>query len=640
MALNSRTNLKDHFHETQIFNQRILVAGIFMFFLLLLLLTRLVYLQISNTQYYSTLSENNRVSIRPIPPTRGLIYDRNGIVLAQNLPSFTLEIIPEHVKNINETIQTLSKLIPISEYDIKRFHKNRRKKRRFEGVPLRFRLNESEVAKISVQQNNLEGVVINAQLSRHYPQGKLASHAIGYVSRINEAELRKLNASNYSATSHIGKVGIERTYEDLLHGQVGYQHVETNAQGRILRVLDRTLPISGKNLYLNLDSKVQAIAEESLTDNNGALVAIDPRDGSVLAMVSMPVYDPNLFVHGISRKSYKALSTSPERPLFNRALRGQYPPGSTVKPIIGLAGLELNQIQADSEINCPGWYMIKTDERRYRDWKKHGHKVTNLHKAITESCDVYFYDLAQQLGIDKISSFLAQFGLGKKTGIDLRGELPGLNPSRKWKRRHRNLPWFPGETLITGIGQGFMLMTPLQLATSTAALATFGHRFQPRMVYAIQDEQSSPLEKTLPIKLPSIPIKNEKNWQDIIAAMRNVVYGLHGTARGIKRNLKYTLAGKTGTAQVFGIAQDAEYKKEEIAKKLQDHALFIGFAPIENPRIVVALIVENGGHGGSAAAPIVRKVMDQYLLKQPDISPVKTSVIKNNVPIQQGVTTQ
>ncbi len=618
MALNRPQTLKDHFHETRIFNQRAMVAIVAMLFLLLLLLSRLVYLQITNQQYYSTLSEKNRVSIQPLPPTRGLIFDRNGILLAQNLPSFTLEIVPEHVDDLQQTLKTLSALIRISPEDIKRFHKNRRKKRRFEGVPLRFRLNEEEVARISVQQDHLPGVTIKAQLSRHYPQGKLASHAIGYVSRINEEELKKLNASNYSATTHIGKVGIELAYEKLLHGKVGYQHVETNAQGRVLRVLDRTLPVSGKNLYLNLDSKVQAVAEQSLGDNNGALVAIDPRNGAVLAMVSVPTYDPNLFVHGISSKNYQALSQSAERPLFNRALRGQYPPGSTIKPLIGLAGLELNIPQSHDDINCPGWYMLKNDERRYRDWKKRGHGITDLTKAITESCDVYFYDLALNLGIDNMSSFLAQFGLGKKTGIDLRGELPGLNPSREWKRRKRHLPWFPGETLITGIGQGFMLTTPLQLASATATLSMYGKHFKPQLLMGIQDTQNSPLSISTPQSLPPVPIQDKKNWHIVIDAMKKVVTDPHGTARGIRYNLKYTIAGKTGTAQVFGIAQDAEYKKEEIAKKLQDHALFVGFAPADNPLIAVALIVENGGGGGSVAAPIVRKVMDQYLLNLKD----------------------
>lgn len=617
MAFKSKLKLKDHFHETQIFNQRALVAAVIMLLLLSLLLSRLFFLQISNQKHYETLSENNRISIQPIAPTRGLIFDRNGILLAQNLPSYTLAIIPERVKNLDDTLKKLKTLIHISKNDLKNFKKNRLRKRRFEGIPLRFRLNDEEVAIISVQQNKLPGVVIQAQLSRHYPQGKLAAHAVGYVSRINEADLKKLDASNYSATNHIGKVGIERTYEKLLHGTVGFQRIETNAQGRTLRILDRTLPVSGKNLYLNMDSKVQAVAEKSLAQNNGALVAIDPRNGAVLAIASMPYYDPNLFVHGISTKNYRLLSDSPERPLFNRSLRGQYPPGSTIKPIIGLAGLELNQLKAHDEINCPGWYMLKNDERRYRDWKKTGHGHTDLDKAITQSCDVFFYDLALTLGIDNISAYMSQFGFGKKTGLDLLGELGGLNPSREWKRRNRNLPWFPGETLITGIGQGFMLATPLQLAHATATLSLSGQRFKPQMLYAIQDGQNQPLIKTKSQPLETIPISDENNWQTVITAMRNVVDGIHGTARGINRNLKYSIAGKTGTAQVFGIAQDAEYKKEDIAKKLQDHALFVGFAPIENPRIAIALIVENGGSGGSVAAPIARKVLDQYLLNLP-----------------------
>ena len=624
MAFNNNLTFKDHLRETLIFNRRVLIASLIMFMLLILLLTRLVYLQITNQQYYSTLSENNRVSIQPIPPTRGLIFDRNGVLLAQNLPSFTLEIIPEHVKDLKQTIRQLSQLIEISENDLKSFNENRRKKRRFEGIPLRFRLNEEEVAKVSVQQHNLPGVIINAQLSRHYPQGNLAVHAVGYVSRINEAELRKLDASNYSATTHIGKVGIERAYENILHGQVGFQHVETNAQGRILRVLDRTLPVSGKNLYLNIDSKVQAIAEKNFTDNNGALVAIDPRNGAVLALVSMPGYNPNLFVHGIDSDTYNALSTSPERPLFNRAIRGQYPPGSTIKPLMGLAGLELEEINHQHSISCPGWYMLKNDERRYRDWKKEGHKETDLNKAIIESCDVFFYDLALTLGIDRLSTFLGHFGLGQKTGIDILGELSGLNPSREWKRRTRNLPWFPGETLITGIGQGFMLTTPLQLAQATASISSLGKRYKPRMLHAIHDPQTDDAQLSMPKPLDSAPIANEQNWFTITNAMEKVVHSIYGTARGINRNLSYRIAGKTGTAQVFGIAQDAEYKEEEIAEKLRDHALFIAFAPVKNPRIAVALIVENGGSGGATAAPIARQVMDQYFLSNPEEKPAPT----------------
>ncbi|MDH5571022.1 MAG: penicillin-binding protein 2 [Gammaproteobacteria bacterium] len=619
MIRSKRLTLKDHVRETLIFNQRVIVAAIILILLTLILIFRQAYLQIINLSHYSLLSENNRVNILPIPPTRGLIYDRNGILLAQNLPSFTLELVPEHIKDLEQTINTLKQLININEQDLARFNKNRQRKRRFEGIPLRFRLNDEEVARIAVNQYRLPGVEIDATLTRHYPLGKLAVHAVGYVSRISEDELRNVNESNYSGTNHIGKSGIEQSYEDLLHGTVGFQSVETNAQGRILRVLERTLPVPGQNLYLNLDVNLQAIAENSFIDDTGyqqagALVAIDPRDGAVLTFASMPTYDPNLFVNGIDSKTYSQLRDSPDRPLFNRALRGQYPPGSTIKPFIGLAGLENEEITPQQSINCPGWFTLKNDPRRYRDWKKEGHSHTDLTKAITESCDVYFYDLSLTLGIDAIHNFLAQFGMGKLTHIDIEGEKTGLLPSAEWKRRTRQLPWFPGETLITGIGQGFMLTTPLQLSSITATMSHKGKRMQPRMLYAIEVPQTTAFTT-----LPSIPVDppaqaSEKNWDTIIHAMQDVIHSTHGTARRISHNLPFKIAGKTGTAQVFGIKQDEEYVEEDIKKKLRDHALFIGFAPVEDPQIAIAVIVENGGSGGATAAPIARKVMDQYFL--------------------------
>jgi len=419
MARNIRSTFKDHIRESLVFSSRSIIASIITVLLVLLLIAQLAWLQIFQKEHYSTLSENNRVNILPLPPTRGLIYDRNGALMAQNLPSFTLEIVPEHVNDLDVTLDEIQKLVMLNKEDLKRFHRGLKRKRRFEGVPLRFRLNDEEVAKISVNQYRLPGVEINAALSRDYPLGQLASHTIGYVSRINERELKKINASEYSGTSHIGKIGIERSYEKLLHGRVGFQHVETNAQGRILNVLERTLPVPGKNLYLTLDAKVQAIAEKAFADNTGALVAIDPRNGDVLAMVSIPTFDPNLFVNGLDSATYKSLRDSPDRPLFNRALTGQYPPGSTLKPLIGLAGLELEEVLANEQINCPGWYMLKNDERRYRDWKKEGHDETDLTKAIVESCDVYFYDLSLALGIDRIHQYLSQFGLGKRTNIDI-----------------------------------------------------------------------------------------------------------------------------------------------------------------------------------------------------------------------------
>ncbi len=617
MAQFNSLAIKDHLRDEQVFNGRLIVTALFAVFFIIILVTRLVYLQIINQQHYTTLSENNRVSIKPIQPIRGLIYDRNGVLLAENIPGFTLTLVPEHIKDIPALIKKLQKIIPITTADIKRFNKKLKRKRRFEGVPLRYRLNEEEVARLSVKQYTLPGVEIHAELSRHYPLGKLTAHAIGYVSSISEKELQKVDASNYSGTSRIGKVGIEKKYETLLHGEIGLQKVETNASGRILRVLDRELPVPGKNLYLNIDIRLHSIAAKAFADidHNGALVAIDPNNGSVLALTSFPSFDPDLFVNGIDTDTYSRLRKSPDQPLFNRAIQGRYPPGSTIKPFIGLAGLEMDVIKAKDKLNCPGYYLLKNDERRYRDWKKKGHKETDLTKAIVESCDVYFYDLALNLGIDKISSFLSQFGFGKKTGLDLIGESSALLPSREWKRRTRRLPWFPGETLITGIGQGFMLTTPLQLATATATLSLNGQRQRPQMIYAVEDPEIKILNIKPPKSFDNIIITEQKNWDTVHQAMKDVIHSLHGTARSINHNLKYQIAGKTGTAQVHGIKQDEEYDEENVRKKLRDHALFIAYAPADAPEIAIAVIVENGGHGGSVAAPIARKVIDDYLAR-------------------------
>lgn len=610
--------LKDHLRDEQVFGSRLIITSVFTVILILILVSRLVYLQIINQQHYATLSENNRVSIKPIQPIRGLIYDRNGILLAENIPSFTLELVPEHIKNIPVLIKKLQSIISITPSDIKYFNKRLKRKRRFEGVALRYKLTEDEVARLSVKQFTLPGVEIKAELSRHYPLGKLTAHSIGYVSSISERELQKVDASNYSGTSQIGKIGIERKYEKILHGKIGLQKVETNASGRILRVLDRELPVPGKNIYLNIDIRLHSIAQEAFADHKGALVAIDPNNGNVLALTSFPSFDSNLFVNGIDTENYTRLKSSPHQPLFNRAIQGRYPPGSTIKPFIGLAGLELDTIKDNESLTCPGYYMLKNDERRYRDWKKKGHKETDLHKAIVESCDVYFYDLALNLGIDKISSYLTSFGFGATTGLDINGESSGLLPSREWKRRTRNLPWFPGETLITGIGQGFLLTTPLQLASATATLSLDGHRQRPQMIYAIQDPKIEILNERPPKLLTKVDVINPLNWKYVQQSMKAVVHSLYGTARSINRDLKYKMAGKTGTAQVHGIKQDEEYDEEKVKKILRDHALFIAYAPVDAPKIAVALIVENGGHGGSVAAPIARKIIDDYLARDTD----------------------
>lgn len=614
--------LRDSIRELAQFRSRTILAAIATSALLLVLVARLFYLQVYNHNRYTTLSHNNRVNILPIAPTRGLIYDRNGVLLAENIPTFRLEIVPERVPDLEKTLEEIGKLIEIRDVDLQRFRDSLKRTRRFKEVPLRYRLNNTEVARIAVNRHRLPGVEINSRLSRHYPLGALTAHTVGYVGRINEQELRKLDASNYSATSHIGKVGIEKTYEEELHGRVGFQQVETNARGRILRQLERTPPVPGRDLYLNIDVRLQKVAEEAFAGERGALVAIDPRDGSVLAMVSTPSYDPNLFVNGIDSKTYAALRDSPDRPLFNRAVRGRYPPGSTIKPIVGLAGLESGMVRPHEHVFCPGYYTLEGDDWRYRDWKRSGHGPVTLHRSIVESCDVFYYDLAFKLGIDRLSEYLGSFGFGQETGIDLVGESSGLMPSRQWKRAKRNKPWYPGETLITGIGQGFMLTTPLQLATFTGTLSVDGKRFRPRMVGAIEDPASGETIERAPEPLTPVPVKKPRNWQLIRSAMKDVVHSAQGTARRIGYGIDYTVGGKTGTAQVFGIEQGARYVAEDIAKRLRDHALFVSFAPVEDPQIAIGVIVENGGSGGAVAAPVAGQVLGAYfenLKERPEV---------------------
>ncbi|MCU7937940.1 MAG: penicillin-binding protein 2 [gamma proteobacterium symbiont of Bathyaustriella thionipta] len=609
-----RQHLKDHFIEQRIFHNRSIVAIFFTLILFSVLIFRLFFLQINSHEHYTTLSQNNRVSIQAIPPTRGLIYDRNGIILAENLPSYTLQIIPEQAGDIDALLTQLALLVNLREIDIKKFQKEVRRKRRFEGIPLRFRLTDEEVAIVSVNLHRLPGVEIKAQLSRFYPYGKETAHVVGYVGRINERELKQLPVTNYSGTNHTGKLGVEKSYEALLHGQVGYQKVETNVRGRVLRVLERNNPVPGNDLYLNLDINLQKVAIEAFDNKRGALVAINPENGQLLAMVSMPDYDANLFVNGIDSKTYKELNTSWERPLFNRTILGNYPPGSTTKPFFALAGLELNVIQLDHEIFCPGYYQLKGKAHKYRDWKKWGHGKTDITKSIVQSCDVFYYDLAFQMGIDKMHKYMTAFGFGKKSGIDILGERSGLMPSKEWKKRARKQVWFPGETVIAGIGQGYVLVTPIQLALGTATLANGGKHFQPQLVNSIQRKADLFPRRVSPQVIRNIHITREDNWLAVYHGMEQVIHGARGTARRLnKPDLRYKIAGKTGTAQVFSVAQDATYKEDELEERLKDHALFISFAPADNPKIAIAVVVENGGHGGSVAAPIAGKVIEAYL---------------------------
>ena len=605
--------IKDSSRESRLFSMRAVSAAVIVGMLTLVLVGRLVHLQIVEHQHFTTLSENNRIKIVPIAPTRGLIFDRHGEILAQNLPAYSLEVVPELVEDIDALITELRGIIEITDTDEEAFRAALARKRRFQKVPLRPRLEDREVARFAVNRHRFPGVDIGARLIRNYPLGEVGVHLVGYVGRINRHELDRIDQDDYRGTSHIGKTGVEASHEERLHGKVGYQHVETNAQGRILRVLERHDPVPGKNLFLTMDAKLQRTAEAALGEENGAIVALDPATGAVLALASNPGFDPNLFANGIDVETYRSLQRSPDRPLVNRAVNGQYPPGSTIKPFVGLAGLERGIGHARQELWCPGWFTLPGRKHRYRDWKKYGHGRIGLHDAIVQSCDVYFYELALALGIDRMHEYLSSFGFGERTGIELGGESRGLMPSRTWKRSARGQPWFPGETVITGIGQGFMLTTPLQLASATAAVAMRGTRLRPRLVGRVVEPASGAVEEVEPETIATIDSLDVHHWDRIIEAMTGVVHGPRGTARRISDGLAYRIAGKTGTAQVFTVRQNEEYDAKKLDKKLHDHGLFIAFAPVEQPRIAVAVVVENGGSGSGAAAPLARIVIDAYL---------------------------
>ncbi len=609
-----RDQLADPLVESGLFRNRSIFVALVGLILMIVLIARLFHLQNTNYEHYSTQSTNNRVHLNAIAPARGLIFDRNGFVLAHNLPSFQLEITSEDVINLEETLQELSNTLSFSEYDLKRFRKALKRTPPFQGVALRFNLSEKEVAEFSVVKHEFPGVDIVARLRRHYPNGALAGHAIGYVGRINEQELEEIDLVNYRATREIGKIGIERQFESHLHGRVGHQQVEVNVAGRVLRVLEETQPQPGASIYLTLDAELQKIAEQALGNENGAIVAIDPNNGEVLAMVSKPNFDINLFVGGISNNKYATLRDDWQRPLFNRALAGTYPPGSTIKPLLGLAALEAQSTTTFSKIYCPGFYKLPKDEHKYRDWKHGGHGFVDLDKAITQSCDVMFYDLANKLGIDQMQAYLAEFGFGAVTGIDIRPESTGILPSQEWKQQHFGQIWYPGETLIAGIGQGYFTATPLQIAHAMAILAKPKSIYKPHLIYAIQSELSD-IPQPYTLERPGkIEINDVRNWKYVIKSMVKVTSARWGTARKAFKDSTYSTAGKTGTAQVFSVAQDEKYDKSLIEKQLQDHALFAAFAPVEDPKIAIAVIVENGGSGSSVAAPIARKVIDAWVL--------------------------
>ena len=610
--MSDRLTLKDHFRESRLVNDRLIFSAILAGILFAIILARLAILQVVDHEHFKTLSHNNRVGIEPLPPQRGLIYDRNGVVLAENIPTFSLELTPEKVDSLDETLTSLVKLFNLSSEEVAEITKKIRQQRGFRQVVIRKNLTEKEVALFSVNQHSLTGVDVVARLIRHYPHGALFAHTIGYVGRLNERDQKSVDGREYKGTLQIGKTGVEKEYEKLLHGQVGYRQVETNVQGRVVRELTREPSHSGQELYLHLDINLQRVASEVLADYNGAIVALEVKTGGILAMVSKPDFNPNSFVSGISSKEYDLLRDSADRPLFDRSIRGHYPPASTLKPFVALAGLERGVTRSESKTFCPGWYKLPGHEHRYRCWKTHGHGIVGLKQSLAQSCDVYFYDLANSLGIDQMHGFLDIFGFGRRTGVDVPSESRGLSPSREWKREAKNQVWYPGETLISGIGQGFNQTTPVQLAQATAMLAMRGVYMKPRVVKASRNHNADELT-LVPIETgESLPVVNKKHWESVIDSMVEVTKGPRGTARALGKKLPFDVAGKTGTAQVFGIKQNQKYDVEMLEKKLRDHALFIGFAPADNPEFVVVVVAENGGSGSKVAAPMARKMIEQY----------------------------
>jgi len=612
----ARIRIRNEWLEQYLFRVRALVVAAIALVLLCVVAGRLIYLQIVNYSHFATLAEGNRLRGEPVTPPRGLIFDRNGVPLAENRPSYELEVVPEQVPDLNAMFDVLGKLVNLRPADLNRFNELLKNRHPYQALPLRTELSDDEIARFAAERQNFPGVDITATLSRFYPQGPLTAHVVGYTGLVSADELQQLDPEQYTSTSEVGKIGIEDYYEKLLHGSVGTRQVEANAEGRAVRQVSYTPPVPGSDLYLSIDVKLQEVAEKALGNSNGAVVAMDPNTGEILALVSKPSYDPNLFVGGIDPEEYAKLQEDPDQPLFNRALRGQYPPGSTVKPFLGLAALNYNVVNPFADLMCPGYFYVPSNPNPYRDWRAGGHGETNMVKAIAQSCDVYFYTLAMKLGIDRVHDFLTQFGLGEPAGVDLVGALPGVIPSPDWKRRTLHKPWYLGETIITGIGQGYMLVTPLQLATATATLSMHGQRFLPHTLHAVGDPLSGVISDTTPQALPAITVNTPGAWDLIVRAMTGVT-GPYGTASRIG-GAKYAIAAKTGTAQVHAkkLGIMGEEDESDTPEELRDHAWFIAFAPALQPRIAVAVLVEHGGGGGAVAAPVARQVMDAYLLNQ------------------------
>ena len=617
----AHNQIKEHWREQQLFVERVIICAIIALILTGVVLTRLSVLQLVKADYYAAQSQGNRIRAQPLPPNRGLIYDRNGKILAENIPSYQLELTPEQVPDLDDTLNRLATEGLLDAETPELAAEQVRAKRRFDSIPVLQRMTDDEVAHFAVLRPFFPGVEIRARLTRRYPYGVYGSHALGYVGGISAKDQESIDPAAYAGSTLIGKASLERSYEDELHGSVGHQNVQVNVHGRMMQVLDSQLSTPGKDLILTIDIDAQIAAETALEGKRGAVVAMDPRNGEILVFASVPGFDPNLFIKGLSTREYQDLQNDPDQPLFNRALQGKYPPGSTIKPIVALAGLEKNAVSVTDRRFCPGAYSLPGHSHRYRDWKPGGHGSVNMHDAIAQSCDTYFYDLANKIGIDAMAGTLKSFGLGNTTGVDIQPESAGLVPSKEWKRSafadRANQVWFPGETVITGIGQGYLLVTPLQLASATATIAARGVRHKPYLVRGLHDPATGITALRETEALDAVTVSKQEHWDAIIDGMVGVITDPRGTARALGVNAPWPIAGKSGTAQVFTVAQNARYNEAEVSERMRDHALFIAFAPVDDPRIAVAVLVENGKSGSGVAGPIARKVIDTYMERAP-----------------------
>ncbi|WP_438454383.1 penicillin-binding protein 2 [Vibrio alginolyticus] len=628
MIRKRRSQIRDYQAEARLFASRAIVAFIGIVVLMGALVANMYNIQVNQFQDYQTRSNDNRIKVVPIAPNRGLIYDRNGVLLAENRPVFNLELTPEKIKDIDATIQELQTILEITPDQIERFHHERKRTRRFKSVPLLTQLNEKQVAVFSVNQYRFPGVEISATLKRYYPFSEVLTHVIGYVSRINDRDMQRLireeKDANYQATRDIGKLGIEKYYEDLLHGTAGYQEVEVNSRGRVIRTLKYVPPVPGKDIVLNLDINLQLYVHQLLDGRRGSAVVIDPRDNGVLAMVSSPSYDPNSFVHGISGKDYRALLNDKNRPLVNRTTLGIYPPASTIKPFMAVAALQEGVVTPNTTRNDPGYWRIpNSNTRPFRDWLRWGHGRVDIIKSIEESVDTFYYQIAYDMGIDRISNWMMMFGFGDYTGIDIYEESKANMPTRDWKMSRHKTPWYKGDTIPVGIGQGYWTATPMQIAKATSVLVNEGEVIAPHLLKATIENGNDFEEQKTTEYVTYPPIKNvpKKYWDMAKEGMRRVNHGTRGTARRSFYKMNYETAGKSGTAQVFGLGENEEYNADEIEEHLRDHALFTGFAPFDDPKVVVTVVLENAGGGSSNGAPVVRKIFDRVVLGPEEIEP-------------------